>query len=97
MLEKTWEYWAVIAGMAVYIARNAEGEPAFKRMSKIAAAALLAIGLSAELAAWFHISEIVATVLIMGFGQLVLDVLTAILKDREFVKDIIKSKFGDRQ
>lgn len=95
---KPLEYWAVLAGMVIYVAtRDAEAEALSRRLLKTAASALLTIGLSPEVAARLGVSEIMAAVGLMAFGMLGLDVATALIKDREFIRDLIKSRIGGGQ
>jgi len=95
MLGKTWEFWAVVLGMAFYVAtRDAETEALPKRVVKTAASALLAYGLAPEIAPWTGGNEIVAAVVVMAFGLLVLDVATALLMDRDFIKEVIRNRLG---
>lgn len=98
MFGKTWEFWAVVLGMAVYVAtRDAETEALPKRIAKTFASALLAYGLAEELAPWTGDNEIVAAVAVMAFGLLALDVITALLLDRSFIKELIRKRFlGDK-
>lgn len=95
MLNKPLEYWAVLIGMVLYAAsRDAEKEALMRRVVKTGASAFLAFGLSPSLAPYMRDSEMVATVAVMAFGLLALDVGTAIIGDRKFIQDIIKSRFG---
>lgn len=95
MLGKPLEYWAVLAAMIVYVAsRDGEKEPVKMRIAKTVASSLLAFGASPSLADYFGFTEIVATILIMAFGLIVLDVMTGLARDREFIKELIKSKTG---
>lgn len=95
MLNKPLEYWAVLVGMVLYAAaRDAEREPLVKRVVKTIASAFLAVGLSPSLAPYLRNSEAWATVAIMAVGLIVLDVGTAIVSDRQFIKDLIKARFG---
>lgn len=95
MLNKPLEYWAVLIGMVLYAAsRDAEKEALARRVVKTGASAFLAFGLSPSLAPYMRGSEMVATVAVMAFGLLALDVGTAIIGDRKFIQDIIKSRFG---
>lgn len=92
---KTVEFWAVIIGMSVYIAtRDAETESVSKRASKVVASGFLAIGLSPVMSDYFGIGETASAVVIMAFGLIILDLLTALVKDREFMKELIKKKLG---
>lgn len=95
MLNKPLEYWAVLIGMVLYAAsRDAEKEALWRRVVKTIASAFLAVGLSPALAPYLRGSETVATVAVMAFGMMALDVATALIGDRKFVQDLIKSRLG---
>lgn len=92
---KPIEYWAALVGMVIYVAtRDAEQEPLSRRLLKTAASALLTIGLSPDVSARLGVSEIVAAVGVMAFGMLALDVATALIRDRDFIKDLIQRRWG---
>lgn len=95
MLTKPPEYWFVLLGMVIYVAtRDAERQPVAKRTAKTMASAALAVGLSGDVSRWLGIAESLATVGIMAFGMILLDVGTAIVSDRQFIKDLIRQKVG---
>jgi len=95
LLNKPPEYWFVLLGMILYVAtRDAERQPILKRTGKTLASAALALGLSQDLAARFGATETIATVAIMAFGMIVLDVATALIADRAFIKDLIRQRLG---
>ena len=95
MLNKPLEYWAVLIGMVLYAAaKDAEKEPLLKRVVKTCASAFLAVGLSTTLAPYLRGSETAATVCIMAFGLLALDVGTALVSDRDFIKGLIDKRLG---
>ena len=95
MINKPVEYWLVLIGMILYVAtRDAERQPIRKRTVKTVASAALAVGLSPGLATYFQTSETIATVGIMAFGLILLDVGTALISDRAFIRDLINSRLG---
>lgn len=95
MQQKPLEYWAVLIGMVLYVAaRHAESEALWIRIVKTGASALLAVGGSADVAPYLNGSEKAAVVVIMAFGLLVLDIGTALIQDRPFIKDLIMKKLG---
>jgi hypothetical protein len=95
MLNKPLEYWAVLIGMVLYAAaRDAEREALWRRLAKTGASGFLAVGLSPDVAPYLRNSETLATVAIMAFGMIVLDVVTALLQDRAFIKDLIRKRLG---
>lgn len=95
MLNKPIEFWFVLAGMILYTAtRDAEKQPIMKRTAKTLASAALALGLAPDAAQWFGVSENIALVGIMAFGMMLLDVGTALISDRAFIKDLIRNRLG---
>lgn len=98
---KPLEYWLALIGMVLYAAaRDAEKEALWRRVAKIAAAALLSMGLSPSLAPMLPLvgdleyAEIYAAIGIMAFGLIVLDTATALVADREFIKDLLRRRIG---
>lgn len=97
-MNKPLEYWAVLLGMVLYAAtRDAEKEPLVKRIVKTLASAFLTIGLTPTLAPWVNESEMAAAVIIMAFGMIVLDVVTALVSDREFIKELVRNRIGGKK
>lgn len=95
LVDKPLEFWAALIGMIVYVAiRDAEQEPFWKRGAKTFASALLTLGLAPTTAVYLRNSEVLAAVLLMAFGMLVLDTLTSIGSNTEFIKDVIKLWIG---
>jgi hypothetical protein len=95
MINKPIEYWLVLIGMVVYVAtRDAESESIARRIGKTLASALLAAGASSQLAPYLGGSEAAAVIVIMTVGLILLDTATALLKDRAFVKELIRRRFG---
>lgn len=76
------------------VARDAEKKAPVKRLAKTAASALLAYGLADGVAPYVGGSPTFAAVLIMGFGLIILDVGTALLLDRDFIKELVRKKLG---
>lgn len=95
MFGKGLEFWAVLVGMSLYVAtRDAEKEALKTRLAKTAASAFLAYGMSDDFAGYVGNNETFAAVIIMGFGLFALDLGTALLLDREFIKELIRNKIG---
>lgn len=95
MLQKPLEYWAVLIGMVLYAAaRDAQREPLWTRAVKVIASAFLTFGLSPSIAPYLRNSETAAAVGVMAFGLLALDVATALVGDRAFIKELIKQRLG---
>lgn len=97
MLGKSLEYWAVLVGMVLYVmSRDAEREPLLRRAVKTAASAFLSYGLSPTLAPLTRNSEVLAALATMALALVALDTVTALVADREFVKDLVKRRVGGR-
>lgn len=95
VLHKPLEYWAILIGMVLYVAaRHAESEAFWRRVAKTGASSALAIGGSGEAAAWAGVPESLAVVAIMAFGLLALDIGTALIQDRDFIRAMIAKKLG---
>jgi hypothetical protein len=95
MLQKPLEYWAVLIAMVLWTsARDAEREPLMRRVAKTIASAFLTYGLTPSLAPYMRNNELFAIVAIMALGLIVLDVSTALIGDREFIKRLITRKLG---
>ncbi|KPD11550.1 hypothetical protein [Phaeobacter sp. 11ANDIMAR09] len=95
MLGKSLEYWAVVIGMVFYVmSRDAEREPLARRAVKTVASAFLSYGLSPTLAPLTRGSEVLAALAIMAFALVLLDTITALFADREFVKDMVRRRVG---
>jgi len=97
MFGREWEFWAVLLGMAFYVAaRDAEKEPLIRRLGKTAASAFLAYGLADSVAPYLNDSPTFAAVCIMGFGLIMLDLVSALLMDRALIKELIRRKVGGK-
>lgn len=95
VLQKPLEYWAILIGMVLYVAaRHAEREAIWRRVAKTGASSALALGGSADAAGWAGVPESLAVVAIMAFGLLALDVGTALVQDRDFIRAMIQKKMG---
>ena len=95
MFGREIEFWAVLFGMALYVAtRDAEKEPLVRRIGKTAASALLAYGLADSFAPYLGNSPTFAAVVVMGFGLILLDLGTALLMDRALIEELIRRKIG---
>lgn len=95
VLHKPLEYYAVILGMILYVAaRHAESEALWRRLAKTGASAALALGGSSDAAGWAGVPESLAVVAIMAFGLFLLDVGTALVQDRDFIRAMIQKKMG---
>lgn len=94
-MNKPLEYWAALIGMMLWVAaKDAEREALWRRLLKIVASALLTIGMTPTVAPYLRGSDTAAAVALMAFGLSVLDLMTAIMADRAFIKELIRAKVG---
>lgn len=98
MFEKPVEYWLAFIGAAIYVGlQKSESDAWLRRLLKLVSSAAITLGLSASFAERVGISEAWAVVILMVLGQLGLDLMTALISDRKFIKDLIKSRLGGDQ
>ena len=93
---KPLEYWAALLGTILYVAtRDAEQEPMIRRTAKVGSSALLAYCLTPTVAPYLWGSEVLSAIAVMAFGQMILDVATAILLDKK-LNEAIKQRVRDQ-
>lgn len=95
MLEKSLGYWIAFTGALLWVAmRDAEKESLVRRFVKSASSGMLAIGLSDDVADWSGVPVSFVSVGILLFGLLVVDLTTALIADRGFIREIVAAKLG---
>lgn len=98
MTEKSWEFWAVLVGVGMWMMQRDYGKETLpKLVTKVAGSGLLAFGLAPTVAPYVRDNETAAAVLVMAFGLVLLDVLTAAVSDRDLIADIIRAKLGGKR
>ena len=90
------EYWAVLLGSAIYVWKSSKGTNLYSRAATVAAAALLGVGLSSDIAKMTNIPESFVLGLIIVFSDVLLEFATAFLRDREVLIDIIRQRLGGK-
>lgn len=93
MLERTTEFWVALAAAAIYVYLNSKEKAMHYRILMVASSAGFGFSLSPDIAAWAGIGETLAGVIVIVFGYVVIDLVTALVSDRGFVKEIIKGRF----
>lgn len=93
MLERTHEFWVALAAATIYVYLNSKEKAMHYRVLMVASSAGLGFSLSPDFAAWSGIGETLAGVIIIVFGYVIIDLVTALVSDRGFVKEIIKGRF----
>lgn len=88
-------YVAAMAGVAIWIGmRDSDKEPAWRRIAKLTASALLGVGGGEEVAGYIGSSELGAGVLLMAFGIMILDGVAALLNNKALVTSIVQRWIG---
>lgn len=93
-MEKPFEYWiALLTGVLIVIERNRE-----KRMRARVMIAAISGGvgyvLTPEVAAWLGRSETIVIMILTALGYLLMDTAISVIADREFIREIIRSRLG---
>ncbi|WP_420415843.1 hypothetical protein [Marinovum algicola] len=92
-MDKPLEYWITVLGMLVYTGlHSAAGQHVMIRLARVVIAFCLGLGLSASLAPHVWGNEVLAALLLMAFGQIALEVVTGLISDREFIKEILRER-----
>lgn len=95
MLDKSPEYWLTAGGVLVYTAmRDAEKAPFARRVTKAVSSAMIAFGLAGSTSAWLGVDEKIAMAGLMVAAHLILDLVIAVLSDRELVLDFLRGRLG---
>jgi hypothetical protein len=93
MFERTTEFWVAAIAAAIYVFLNAKDKAIHYRIFMVASSAGFGFSLAGDVAAWLGIGETFAGVVIIVFGYLLIDLVTSLVSDRAFVKEILKSRF----
>jgi len=89
MLGKPIEFWIAIFAASLYVFDRAREKPLLSRLTVVAVSAGLGTSVAPDAMALTGLSETLCAVLLTTLGYLVLDFLTAIIGDREFLKSVI--------
>lgn len=92
MLERTTEFWVALGAAAIYVYLNSKEKAMHYRILMVASSAGFGFSLSPDVAAWAGIGETFSGVIVIVFGYVVIDLVTALVSDRSFVKEIIKGR-----
>ena len=92
MVEKTSEFWVALVSAALYVYLNSKEKVIAYRLIMVASSAGFGFSLSGDAATFLGIGKSFAGVLIIVFSYLAIDLVTALISDRAFIKDIIKNR-----
>lgn len=91
--ERTIEFWVALLAAALYVFLNSKEKAVHYRILMVASSAGFGFSLAADFSDWLGIGETLSGVIITVFGYLFVDLATALLADRPFIKDFLKSRF----
>lgn len=95
-LDKPIEFWiALLTGALIVVERHKEA-PLLRRIIIAAISSGIGYSLAPEAAELTGRSEVLAVMILTAFGFLAMDVATSLIADREFLKEMIRERFGKR-
>lgn len=92
MLERTTEFWVAMVAAAIYVYLNSKEKALHYRILMVASSAGFGFSLSPDVAKYAGIGETFAGVIVIVFGYVAIDLVTAIASDRGFLKEVIKGR-----
>ena len=93
-MNKPLEFWiALVAGVGFVALRNKK-EPLLTRTSVAAISGGLGFSLTPDIAIYTGVPEIPIVLLLTSVGYIALEILVAIVSDKDLMIDAIKSKIG---
>lgn len=93
MIERTTEFWVALAAAAIYVFLNSKEKAVHYRILMVASSAGFGFSLAKDISLSLGIGEALSAVVMTVFSYVIIDVLTALISDRAFVKGIIKGRF----
>lgn len=83
-------FWIAFGGAVLYALSRRTPDPFWRNAIKVTSSALMGLGLHRDLAWIFHGNYTLTAVVLVSFGMLVLDGVTAALQRKDFVAELIK-------
>ena len=90
LYDKGWEFWVAAISVSLYIYEKSAGKTFWARISFVIMSTSLGASLSPDLAEWSGRGETLSLVVIAAFGYILLDLITSLVADREWLKQLIK-------
>ncbi|EAU45061.1 hypothetical protein [Salipiger bermudensis] len=94
VLGKPLEFWVALAAGALIVIERNRARPFVGRVFIAAISAGIGYSQTPEVALWTGRSETLVVMVLTAFGYMLLDIVAAVLADREFVKSIIRERLG---
>lgn len=89
---KGWDFWAALIGSGIWVFLNSPEKAFVSRILMVISSMALAASLFEDVAAWLGIGDKLAICIVGVFGYTVIDLITAIISDRKFIKALIEKK-----
>jgi len=93
-MTKPLEFWVAIAAGVGFVALRNKSEPLLTRTTIAAISGALGFSLTPDLSIYTGVPEIPIALLITAVGYIALEVLVAIVTDKDLMIAAIKSKLG---
>lgn len=93
---KPVEFWVALIGAAIYVYLSSKETGHVHRWFMVASSAMLGFSLSGDFSLFTGLGETFSGVLVTVFGYVLIDMTTALLKDRTFLKQLIVERFSKK-
>ena len=94
LLAKPAEFYVTIVAASIYVWESNKERPLASRFSMTISSALMGFSAGPSVAEYVGGSELLVTLLVTAIGFLMLELLTALIKDRKAVTEIIIKRLG---
>ena len=94
MMNKPIEFWVALMAAIAFVANRNKSEPFITRIVIAGISGGLGFSLSAEMSEWWGKSEILVVILLTALGYIALEVLVAIVADKDLMIDFIRKQIG---
>ncbi len=95
-MDRPPEFWVGLVAVVLYVFQKSESKSIWMRVIEAGISGSLGFSLAPAAAHWAGGSEAIAAVLITSLGYLGRDVLTSVVADRAFIRDIIVRRLSFR-
>mgnify|MGYP005990326573 CR=1 FL=1 len=87
---RTTEFWIALGSAALYVYKNSNEKAIHHRTLVVASSAGFGYSLADDLSKSTPLAEGLSCVIITVFSHLLIDAVTAIFADRDFLKEVVK-------
>lgn len=90
------EFWAGLIAATMFVFNKSEGRRLMKRTTEAGVSGGIGYAAAPWVAERAGGSETIAVIVVTSVGYLLLEVITSIVADRAFIKDLIKQRLGGK-